>query len=671
MSREVTDAAAGDRESADGSDGSGDGSGRENEFARHIWAEPDDSLRALPYGWYTIREMRCEANRDKTLVDDTFMVYRSDMVIDFGTIDNEPVDIGTIAKDKESGTNYGRASENVEIVDEVVYHGLDTAKTYLLYGELHYVKETGDGRKTDDGAVMSGGQKVVSAKVLHPRTRDGKTEVSFTFDASSLKGKDVVVFETLYERTDTTVTTLTKTEDDKPVATHSDPEDEDQSIHYPEIGTSLSDGDTNAKIALAREKMVLVDTVSYSNLDTGKRWKLEAVLMDKATGEPALDDAGQVIKASKEFRPKTKDGTVEVKFTFNGRSCAGKTLVAFEKLYLAGTLFAEHEDLKDENQTVIVPGIITSAYEAKTGSHMAGASKEVTVKDLVKYSNLVPGTYTVKGTLMSRKSGKAVKSGEKKVTAEQTFTAKKKEGSVLLGFTFDASALGGDTVVVFEELYLEGKLIAEHRDISDSEQSVSVVQINTNAHFKGEDSRKAAASAKMTVVDRVTLEGLTVGEKYTLKGRLMDKETGKELKVNGKTVTAEKTFTAKAEAGYVDIEFTFDGSKLAGKQAVVFERLFYAGVEITKHEDLNAKNQIVTIEKPKKTTSTVTQVPKSGTPSATPSTSKPGETATSSRNTKTAPVKTGDTAVPIVWAVLTLLSVLSGLAVIRKQKNNH
>ncbi|MDO5702247.1 MAG: VaFE repeat-containing surface-anchored protein [Lachnospiraceae bacterium] len=541
---------------------------------------------------------------------------------------------------------------------------------------MHYVKENDDGDRIDGGAVMSGGKMVTSTKLLHPTTRDGETEVSFTFDASALQGGNVVVFETLYERTDTTITTLEKTESDKPVTTHSDPESEEQSVHYPEIGTKLRDGESKKQISLAREKMVLIDTVSYENLDTKKRWKLEAVLMDKATGEAALDDAGQPIKATKEFKPKTKDGTVEVKFTFNGKNCAGKTLVAFEKLYLAGTLYAEHEDLKDAEQTVTVPKILTSAYEAKTGSHTAGDGSEVTVKDLVKYSNLTPGNYTVKGTLMSNKTGKVIQSGGKNVTAEASFTAKKPDGSVLLTFTFDASALGGDTVVAFEELYLENVLVAEHRDLNDAEQSVSIVKIDTNAHFKGTDSRKAAASAKMTVVDRVTLEGLTVGEQYTLKGRLMDQETGKELVVNGKTVTAEKAFTAKASGGYVDIEFSFDGSKLSGKKAVVFEKLFYAGVELTKHEDLKAKNQIVTIAKPEEIQPTVlpTATPAAGNPAATPSTNPSATTETTkstekpaTQNVATAPVKTGDTAAPFLWTALVLLSAMLVVAAWRRK----
>ena len=46
----------------------------------------------------------------------------------------------------------------------------------------------------------------------------------------------------------------------------------------------------------------------------------------------------------------------------------------------------------------------------------------------------------------------------------------------------------------------------------------------------------------------------------------MDKETKKELQINGKTVTAEKTFTAEKADGSVELEFTFDGSALGGKE---------------------------------------------------------------------------------------------------------
>lgn len=59
----------------------------------------------------------------------------------------------------------------------------------------------------------------------------------------------------------------------------------------------------------------------------------------------------------------------------------------------------------------------------------------------------------------------------KEVTVESKFTAKK-NGSITLDFTFNASALQGKEVVVFEELYQDNVLVAIHVDIEDKGQTV-------------------------------------------------------------------------------------------------------------------------------------------------------------------------------------------------------
>ena len=71
-------------------------------------AEPDDALGALPYGEYTIEELRCEANEGYALWSDTFNVSRdttdTSLDIDLGTVDNVPEPrIDTVALDKADG----------------------------------------------------------------------------------------------------------------------------------------------------------------------------------------------------------------------------------------------------------------------------------------------------------------------------------------------------------------------------------------------------------------------------------------------------------------------------------------------------------------------------------------------------------------------------------------
>ena len=94
-----------------------------------------------------------------------------------------------------------------------------------------------------------------------------------------------------------------------------------------------------------------------------------------------------------------KDGTAEVEFVFDGSNLAGKTLVAFEKLYYGDKLYAVHTDLEDEDQTIHVPSAGTTASDKNTGTHHAYAGEYVELTDTIEYRNLLPGeTYTWNGS---------------------------------------------------------------------------------------------------------------------------------------------------------------------------------------------------------------------------------------------------------------------------------
>ena len=74
------------------------------------------------------------------------------------------------------------------------------------------------------------------------------------------------------------------------------------------------DQETNTNVSKADREITLVDTVSYSNLQPGKKYKLMGTLMDKETGEPVKDAKGKEITAETSFKPETSDGTVNVTF---------------------------------------------------------------------------------------------------------------------------------------------------------------------------------------------------------------------------------------------------------------------------------------------------------------------------------------------------------------------
>jgi hypothetical protein len=61
------------------------------------------------------------------------------------------------------------------------------------------------------------------------------------------------------------------------------------------------------------------------------------------------------------------------------------------------------------------------------------------------------------------------------IMASKTFKPMASNGTIELAFMLDASLLEGETIVVFEDLLLDGQLVASHADIDDPDQSVKVV----------------------------------------------------------------------------------------------------------------------------------------------------------------------------------------------------
>ena len=75
--------------------------------------------------------------------------------------------------------------------------------------------------KSTGEPLLVNGQQVTAETKFVPETEDGSVEVVFTFDATGLEGKELVVFETL-ER------------DSKTVTTHANIEDEGQTVKFRE-----------------------------------------------------------------------------------------------------------------------------------------------------------------------------------------------------------------------------------------------------------------------------------------------------------------------------------------------------------------------------------------------------------------------------------------------------
>ena len=256
------------------------------------------------------------------------------------------------------------------------------------------------------------------------------------------------------------------------------------------------------------------------------------------------------------------------------------------------------------NNTTIELGTIDDQFEGVPeigttatvdGEHTAAPAGEVTITDTVSYKNLKVGqTYKLSGVLMDKTTGEPLLVNEQQVTAELEFTPDSADGTVELTYTFDASALAGKSVVVFEDLYQGDSFVASHADINDEGRTVTFGKpsIGTTATIDGE--KTAEPAEQITITDTVEYSGLTVGQEYTLRGELVFQATGEPVLSGEEPVTAEATFVAPGSEGTIDIPFTFDATGMEGQSVVVFETLFSGETTIAEHRDLEDAGQTIT-----------------------------------------------------------------------------
>ena len=341
------------------------------------------------------------------------------------------------------------------------------------------------------------------------------------------------------------------------------------------IGTTLTHGDSD-KVVPAGAETKLRDAVTYDNLTVGEKYLMKGELH---LVNPDGTDGGVIGTAEQEFTPKESAGRMNMEFTVDTSKLGGKSLVAFEFLNYKGKVIAKHEDLEDEDQTVTVPEIQTIA-KGDLGQLVNAGGAEVRVTDTITYKGLEVGkTYTAHGTLMDKNTGEAILDADgKPITAETTFAAAKKDGTVDVVFVFSGVDVSGKTGVAFETITKDDVEYAVHADIEDADQTVYFPKVDSYA-VDGADHNKELAEAKgQTIQEAVKTENLDKSYEYKLVGELhvrnADGSDGGVLKdADGKAVKEEVTWTGNDTNHTMEFK-DIDASKLGGKDLVVLQTLY-------------------------------------------------------------------------------------------------
>lgn len=553
----------------------------------------------------------------KTLVAYEDLYIESSLIKQHRYIDDEAETfyipkIGTEAKDAENSMHVGEAKENASIIDTISYENLIAGREYLVVGQLiNKSNETAvllkDGVEfnSETGECVSGpGHYQIMS--FTPEKKNGTVDMTFNFDATGLAGSSVVVYEEIYVKIDNKLYL---------VADHKDLSNTSQTIDYPGVTTTAKNKADDTHYAKP-EKITIVDAVNYTNLEVGKTYTVTGTLMSRKTGKAITkkDKSGKSvpITSTVTFEAEKKNGTIDLEFTVDATDLAGDTVVCFERVYWNKIQVASHTDINDESQSVHIVSIGTTALDSSTKEHITKNGKTVIV-DTVKYEGLIPNTeYVISGKLMDKATGKSLKKGTKaskiktlvnKVSgksneyiSEIKFTPTTADGSVDIKFEVDTSDLSGKTLVCYEAVYENNKKIASHEDINSEEQAVYVPHISTKLVDKLTKTKNTVYSNKTVLVDTISYENLIPNITYTISGKLIDKETGKEIAIANSTNKDKKnmvtiTFTPKKSNGTVDAEFVIDTTNLSGKTLVCYEYLYVNNVEIAKHEDKNSEDQ--------------------------------------------------------------------------------
>ena len=291
-----------------------------------------------------------------------------------------------------------------------------------------------------------------------------------------------------------------------------------------------------------------------------------------------------------------KDGLLEI-ITCNEKGKATfKTDLSIGKYYVKEISTGNHYILSDKKYPIVFE------YAGQDT-----ATVHISVNDGEPIENeIIYGT--IKGLKIDRETGENIAGAlfgmfkaEEKELSEKTaiLTAESNEEGI---FTFENVPYG--EYIIRELKPATGYLpnvesypvtISENKEVVEiTVLNDKIPELKTTAAIDGK--KEFTVNGDVTIDDVVSYKHLVPGKEYTVKGILMDKATGKPFLVDGKEITAEVTFTAEKANSEVTVSFTFDGSIITkDTDVVVFESLYYDGVEIAVHADIDDKDQTVTI----------------------------------------------------------------------------
>lgn len=511
-------------------------------------------------------------------------------------------------------TNVAPADEKVDVTDTVTLHNLVAGTKFTLVG------------KVSDGENI----KVENEVEFTAKGDDETVSVPLKgLNLTEYAGKSLyVICELKY--------------DGEVIATHNeDGTDPDEKFYVPAVETNAIDATTNTQYSIL-DKTQIIDSVKYSNLPTEYEYELETTFVDSATGEEikkteiekdpywnmlkdlgyvtdetssdstgdsVAEDTGKIVsevgkafKRTQVLKPEKMDDTVNVTFDIDQRSfnLEGKTITIRQVIKLNGVAVAKHTDKDAESQQISFPTGSTLAVDNTSHNHTIAPTKDADVVDTIFCKNLATGiSVDFYGIAIDKDTNKPVELNGKPVVVKQSETISKADQEVQLHYVVDGTKLKGKRLTSFVFAVYNGKIVFKHTDPNSAEQSFSFSSLRTKFLDDKNGTHATMLTEDVHQTDTVTLDGLTKGERFTLKGVVYNKSTRKPMLVDGKQVTNSIDFTAKGNSEEVALKYQYNGLKSdayhkdKNDDLVSFVYLYKDGILIDKEEDFDSFDQTI------------------------------------------------------------------------------
>ncbi len=231
----------------------------------------------------------------------------------------------------------------------------------------------------------------------------------------------------------------------------------------------------------------------------------------------------------------------------------------------------------------------TSARDASDADHIVYAGATAQIIDRVSYAGLIPGrSYTLIGSIVDPNGGEVLDFGSGEISAQLSFIPESPNGSVELSFDLSSSLnllpsneTGEINLVVYEELWCDGRLIAEHKDPNDSGQSIQLYlpEISTQASDGYIGGSALIADPRSYIVDTLSYSKFLASESYRVVTAAFCPEDAQDAQadmLDNALASTQTTFVASPTGnGSIDISFICDTTSLEeGESIVIFEWVF-------------------------------------------------------------------------------------------------